>query len=72
LGKITSYSRTLIQQHLIDGSDNESVTNGEQSSPYMSNAITSSPTTTSIAPTGDGVSFRYFKYRLENFAFLFF
>jgi hypothetical protein len=60
LGKITTLSRTLIQHHLNDGSDNESVVNGEQSSPYMSNAITSSPTTASIAPTGDGVSFYSF------------
>jgi hypothetical protein len=57
LAKITSSSRTLIQQHLNDGSDSESVVNGEQSSPYMANAITSSPVTSSIAPTGDGVSF---------------
>ncbi len=58
MGKLTSLSRTLIHQHLTDGSDNESVTNGEQSSPYMANAVTSSPTVASMAPIGDGVSFR--------------
>jgi hypothetical protein len=58
LGKITSYSRTLIQQHLTDGNDNESMANGEQSSPYMSNAAHSSPSPTviSMIPIGDGVS----------------
>ncbi len=65
MGKLTSYSRTLIQQHLADGSDNESVTNGDHSSPYMSNAATSSPTTASIAPTGDGVSVRHSKYQFK-------
>ena len=57
MGKITSYSRSLLQQHVNDGSDNESVANGEQSSPYMANAIRTSPTTAAMAPVGDGVSF---------------
>ena len=57
LGKISSYSRSLIQQHPVDGNDSESVANGEQSSPYMSNTAYTSPSTAiSMAPIGDGVS----------------
>lgn len=55
MGKIASSGRALIQQHLTDGSDNESVANGDHSSPYMSNAAISSPVRTQMAPTGDGV-----------------
>ncbi|CAF0924474.1 unnamed protein product [Adineta steineri] len=54
LGKITSYSRSLIQQHLSDGSETEPITNGEQSSPYMSNAAVTS--SISMAPIGDGTT----------------
>ena len=57
MGKLASSGRALIQQHLVDGSDNEPVVNGEHSSPYMSNAITSAPVGTSMAPIGDGVRF---------------
>ncbi|CAF3854730.1 unnamed protein product [Rotaria sp. Silwood2] len=57
LGKITSYSRALVQQHLTDSIDNEFLVNGDQSSPYMSNAIHStSATITSMAPIGDGTT----------------
>ncbi len=58
MGKITSYSRSLLQQHVNnDGSDSESIANGDHSSPYMANVVHSSPTTATMAPVGDGVSF---------------
>ncbi|CAF0802794.1 unnamed protein product [Rotaria sordida] len=58
LGKITSYSRALVQQHLTDGNDDESIVNGDQPSRSMSNTTNSSPTTTAISmvPIGDGTT----------------
>ncbi|CAF0975920.1 unnamed protein product [Adineta ricciae] len=56
LGKIISNSRSLIQQHLTDGSDGEAVTNGEQSSPYMVNTGRNSAVSSSMAPVGDGTT----------------
>ena len=56
LGRITSSARSVIQNHVNDGNDTEAVVNGDNSSPYMSNAVVSSPTTAVMAPTGDGVS----------------
>lgn len=56
LGRITSSARSVIQNHVNDGNNTESVVNGDNSSPYMSNAVTNSPTTVVMAPTGDGVS----------------
>jgi len=56
LGKLAAFSRAITQQQLTDGSDSEPITNGEQSSPYMSNAVNHSPASASMAPTGDGVS----------------
>jgi len=56
LGKLASFSRAITQQQLTDGSDSEPITNGEQSSPYMSNAVNHAPASASMAPIGDGVS----------------
>lgn len=56
LGRITSSARSVIQNHVADGIDSEPLTNGDNSSPYMSNAVTSSPVSGTMAPTGDGVS----------------
>lgn len=56
MAKVASNTRAIVQQLVSDGSDTESIPNGENSSPYMSNAISGSSTTTSMAPIGDGVS----------------
>jgi len=44
-----------VQQQSTDGADHESMVNGDHSSPYMSNAITSSPLGSSVTSNGDGV-----------------
>lgn len=62
LGKITSSARSAIQNHVNDANGTESMVNGDNSSPYMSNAVTSSPTSVVMAPTGDGVSVECFLY----------
>jgi len=45
-----------VQQQSTDGADHESMVNGDHSSPYMSNAITSSPLGSSVTSNGDGTS----------------
>ena len=56
LGRISSYSRSLVSQHLLDGNDHEAFTNGEGSSAHTTSRATSSPTTISMPPIGEGVS----------------
>jgi hypothetical protein len=45
-------NRTLVQRN----DDNQPSANGVHASPYTSNAAIASPTVTSMAPLGDGVS----------------
>ncbi|CAF1123738.1 unnamed protein product [Rotaria magnacalcarata] len=56
IGKVASHIRISGQQNQTDGNDNESIVNGEQSSPYMSNAMTSSSTISSMVPISDGTT----------------